>query len=314
MKPTHYKWSMQDLPKATRGNVFSCFSCGGGSSMGYKLAAFNVIGCNEIDPRMMKIYKKNLNPLYAYCEPIQTFKLRKDLPQELYNLDILDGSPPCSTFSMIGKREKTLRPKVVIAENVKGLLMGKAKLYVDKIYKGFEEASYHCKHYVLNAQYMGVPQRRERVFFIALRKDLGELLELFFPQNKEPIPLSEVTDYLGGEITSPVARLLWENRKEGDRTLSEASMRTRNKYSFYSHRLAYKDKVCPTLTTKNGDIKHFDKPLLLSPSEIIRISSFPRDYDFENMHPNYICGMSVPPLMMQSVADTIYKQVLSHLR
>ena len=57
----------------------------GGSTMGYKLAGYDVIGCNEIDPRMMSIYRENHNPKYSFCEPIQDFKKRKDLPKELYN-------------------------------------------------------------------------------------------------------------------------------------------------------------------------------------------------------------------------------------
>lgn len=102
-----YKWTLKDAVfTKDKGNVFSCFACGGGSTMGYKLAGFNVLGCNEIDPKMMEAYKTNHNPKYAYLDPIQTFKLMTDLPQELYELDILDGSPPCSSFSMAGNREK----------------------------------------------------------------------------------------------------------------------------------------------------------------------------------------------------------------
>ena len=74
--------------------------------MGYKLAGYDVIGCNEIDPKLMEMYKINHNPKYAFCEPIQTLKDRDDLPEELFHLDILDGSPPCSTFSVSGDREK----------------------------------------------------------------------------------------------------------------------------------------------------------------------------------------------------------------
>jgi DNA (cytosine-5)-methyltransferase 1 len=74
--------------------------------MGYKLAGFDVIGCNEIDPKMMAAYRANHNPKHSYLEPIQTFKNREDLPPELFDLDILDGSPPCSSFSMAGNREK----------------------------------------------------------------------------------------------------------------------------------------------------------------------------------------------------------------
>ena len=164
------RWTLKDASFAKdKGKVFSCFACGGGSTMGYKLAGFDVIGCNEIDPKMMEAYKTNHDPKFAFLEPIQTFKLRKDLPRELYELDILDGSPPCSSFSMAGNREKDwgkekkfregqakqvldnlffdfidlakeLQPKIVVAENVKGLLLGKAKEYVRKIYREFDIA------------------------------------------------------------------------------------------------------------------------------------------------------------------------------
>jgi len=199
-----YKWKISETKfTKDKGTVFSCFACGGGSSFGYKLAGFDVLGCNEIDPKMIEAYKANHNPKYAYLEPIQTFKLRTDLPDELYNLDILDGSPPCSSFSMAGNREKDwgkekkfregqaeqildnlffdfidlakkLQPKVVIAENVKGLLLGNAKQYVRQIYREFDLAGYYCQHWLLDASKMGVPQKRERVFFIAMRKDLAE--------------------------------------------------------------------------------------------------------------------------------------------
>ena len=101
-----YNWTLKDAVfTKDKGKVFSCFSCGGGSTMGYKLAGFDVLGCNEIDPKMMAAYVENHNPKYSFLEPIQNFKLRDDLPEELYNLDILDGSPPCSSFSISGNRE-----------------------------------------------------------------------------------------------------------------------------------------------------------------------------------------------------------------
>ena len=64
---------------------------------------------------------------------------------------------------------KELQPKVVVAENVKGLLLGAAKEYVIKIYDAFDKAGYYCQHFLLDASKMGVPQRRERVFFICFR-------------------------------------------------------------------------------------------------------------------------------------------------
>lgn len=230
-----YEWTLKDVVfTKDKGKVFSCFACGGGSTMGYKLAGFDVLGCNEIDPKMIETYKENHNPKYTYLEPIQTFKERKDLPKELYDLDILDGSPPCSSFSMAGNREKDwgkdkvfregqamqvldtlffdfidlakeLQPKVVVAENVKGLLFGNAKSYVIKIYKAFEEAGYHCQHFLLDSSRMGVPQKRERVFFICIRYDLigkvpneqglfsgSPLLKMDFKE--KPIPYKEFVE------------------------------------------------------------------------------------------------------------------------
>lgn len=85
--------------RKTKARSFRVSLVGGGSSMGYKLAGFDVIGCNEIDHRMMYAYCQNHNPRFSFLEPIQEFKTKEDLPPELFNLDILDGSPPCSTFT-----------------------------------------------------------------------------------------------------------------------------------------------------------------------------------------------------------------------
>lgn len=110
MEKFNYEWKMKDsIFTKDKGTVFSCFACGGGSSMGYKLAGFDVIGCNEIDPRMNDIYVANHNPkinlLMDIRDMVAKAKLH-DLPKELYQLDILDGSPPCSSFSIAGKRER----------------------------------------------------------------------------------------------------------------------------------------------------------------------------------------------------------------
>ena len=349
-----YNWNLADAKFAKdKGTVFSCFACGGGSSMGYKLAGFDVIGCNEIDHRMMYTYCQNNNPKFPFLEPIQTFKNRTDLPPELFNLDILDGSPPCSTFSMAGSREeawgkmkhfregqaeqvldtlffdfidlaKQLQPKVIVAENVKGLLLGSAKDYVRRIYEGFEDAGYYCQHWLLDAQNMGVPQRRERVFFVSLRKDLAQpflvqkdlfdivpKLELDF--NESPIMFGSVADYSGREIKSKVIRLLWENRQNGDLNQGEANERLFGKGSNFNQSYVYADKVCPTLASKESCLIHFGQPRFLGQSEVCNISSFPQDYNFGGQSPHYVCGMSVPPVMMAQVASRIWEQWLSKI-
>lgn len=85
-----YNWRLSEAKfTKDKGKVFSCFACGGGSTMGYKLAGFDVIGCNEIDPKMMKCYIENHNPQYTFLEDIRNLLHREDLPEELYNLTIL---------------------------------------------------------------------------------------------------------------------------------------------------------------------------------------------------------------------------------
>lgn len=348
-----YRWTLKDAVfTKDKGKVFSCFACGGGSTMGYKLAGFDVIGCNEIDPRMNRVYVENHHPRLNYLCDIRDM-VAMELPEELYHLDILDGSPPCSTFSMMGNREddwgkekrfregqakqvldtlffdfialaKRLQPKIVIAENVKGLLLGEAINYVSRIYEDFDAAGYYCQHFLLDAQYMGVPQQRERVFFVCLRKDLAEpflyqhslfeqrpQIEMDF--NEDPIPISEFTDYKGREIVSPILRKLFDNRQYGDKKQSEANIRLFGKPSNFGQSYVYQHEVCSTLTAKKTSIIHYDLPKFLSEQEVKSVSTFPQDYDFKTESPHYICGMSVPPVMMAQVASRIYEQWLSKI-
>lgn len=206
IKSTDWKWTFADYPKEKNGlKVFSCFACGGGSTMGYKLAGCEVIGCCEIDPKMNEVYVKNHNPKHNFLMDIRKFNEIPDneLPPDLFDLDILDGSPPCTTFSMAGEREKSwgkkkkfregqaeqtlddlsfvfietvakLKPKVMIMENVEGLIKGEAWVYVQRIYKELKDIGYEVGHWLLKGENMGVPQTRHRVFFIALRNDIYE--------------------------------------------------------------------------------------------------------------------------------------------
>jgi len=337
-----FNWSLKEaIFTKDKGKVFSCFACGGGSSMGYKLAGYDVIGCNEIDPKLVDLYKANLNPKFAFVEGIQTFKLRSDLPDELYNLDILDGSPPCSTFSIAGSREKAwgvekkfregqvkqvldtlffdfidlafeLRPKIVIAENVKGILMGKAKAYTEKIHKEFALAGYHSRHFLLDASKMGVPQRRERVFFIALRDDFDKALldNLDLSFNEPIIPYSAIRRDEGtGDVSpQPSTIALWGMCDAG-RSLATVHPKG---YFFNNYRLS-KDKVVFTITGNHKNLMDSDVCRALFKEELLAAGSFPTDYDFGTQKPNYVIGMSVPPVMMANVADEIYKQIISKL-
>ena len=355
----NYRWTLKDAEfTKDKGTVFSCFACGGGSTMGYKLAGFDVLGCNEIDPKMIETYKLNHNPKYAYLEPIQTFKQRNDLPDELYHLDILDGSPPCSSFSMAGNREddwgkekqfregqaeqvldtlffdfidlaKKLQPKVVVAENVKGLMMGEAKQYVIQIYREFENAGYNVQHWLLDASKMGVPQKRERVFFIALRNDLCEpfmyqkdlftiapKLELEFKEPEICFKDCEVEKSTNGKSVYPGMLPYFAGCKEGD-NMSTVSPKGKNYW--FNYIKIDRNKPAPTLASANNDkLFHYEKPEQLSLEQWCILGSYPTDYNFledgkAKNDGRYIIGMSVPPIMTARIADEIFEQWLKPL-
>lgn len=348
-----YKWNIADGYPAKgiekhNSTVFSCFACGGGSTMGYKLAGYTVLGCNEIDPKIIEVYKENHHPKYAFCEGIQNFKNRDDLPQELFNLDILDGSPPCSSFSGAGNREKDwgkekkfkegqvkqvldtlffdfidlakkLQPKVVVAENVEGLLFGAAREYVKRILKEFDEAGYYIHYFLLDASTMGVPQKRRRVFFIGLRKDLAQPLlrqvDLFtqYPTidlkfKGKHIPYKEIE-----EITDkrpPLSESYLEKWHECKLGQNPKVKRTGNSFGFFYK--THPDKVMPTITA-GGTNTHYYIPGKLTTTENVLAGSFPMDYNFLKVDPQYLIGMSVPPVAVAQIANQIYIQWLSKI-
>lgn len=333
-------WSIKEIDSVERNGikVFSCFSCGGGSTMGYKLAGCQVIGNCEIDTRINELYNRNHHPLYSYNMDIRDF-LRlgeEELPVELFNLDILDGSPPCSVFSIAGNRENDwgrekkfregqasqtlddlffefvkvvdkLKPKVFVAENVKGMLQGNAKGYVSEILKQLEDIGYTVQLFCLNAANMGVPQRRERVFFIGYRKELAfPRLKLEF--HSVPIKFGEIRSDVGKPITGTTYEVL-RHKIPTDRKLSDINKRLFNKNSRFHAAIVWDSTVAPTITS-GGEFLRATDDMSFSDMDFINCQTFPADYDFDGNSVHYVCGMSVPPLMMKVIAEQICQQWL----
>jgi DNA (cytosine-5)-methyltransferase 1 len=341
---SEYIWNLADLKKVKPNGykVFSCFSCGGGSSMGYKRAGFEVVGNCEIDPAMNELYKKNMHPRWSYEMGVQDFKLLEDLPAELYGIDVLDGSPPCSTFSMAGNREddwgkekkfregqakqvlsdlffefidvaEKLKPKIVISENVKGIVLGNARSYMNSILKAFDAIGYDTQVFLLNAAAMGVPQRRERVFLVSRRKDL-RLEPMKMPAFKErPVPYGEFAnqDFRPLKGAQEVDR--WKKRKDSDHSTGDVVKRTeKGKVSGFTAGYLKRNEVAPTVTAGDSLVR-FDVCGRPSFRDITVMQTFPQDYDFGSASPAYVCGMSVPPLMMEKVAKQVQIQLLDRM-
>lgn len=210
-------YNLKDVHEASsqnKFNVISTFAGGGGSSTGYRLAGGKILCVNEFVEEAQNTYREN------YPEtPILPGDIKELAGQDFLDkanlkpgeLDILDGSPPCSAFSVAGKLSHSkdgkhsdgwgqtknysdgkmveniedlffeflrvandIKPKVIIAENVAGLTIGEAKTYLNKIINTFGDIGYDVSFEVLDSRYYGVSQTRTRVFFIGIRSDVAE--------------------------------------------------------------------------------------------------------------------------------------------
>ncbi len=340
-------WSLKDLAEVPQNGltVMSTFACGGGSSMGYKRAGCTIAAANDIDPEMAWHYQHNLHPpTYLLC-PIGDL-LTRDLPSELFNLDILDGSPPCSTFSMAGSREDAwgqkkhfregqasqvlsdlffdylnlvdrLKPRVAIAENVKGMILGNAKGYTKLVMQRFKEIGYRPQLFLINAADCGVPQRRERVFFCAIRDDIKAKPLTLKPQHRwisageacEDLQELTAAEKIVSTLTE-MATKFWANTTPGN-SFEEGCLKTEKRNGWFNYiRLSSRQSSC-SLTSQTNKFNHWSEARQLTFREWKRLGSFPDDYHAKtDKIGKYMIGMSVPPKMTEQVARAVIQQWL----
>lgn len=265
----------------------------------------------------------------------------ESIPEELFDLDILDGSPPCTTFSIAGDREETwgkmkkfkegqkeqtlddlsfvfietvkkLNPRVVIMENVEGLLLGEAFSYVQKIYSSFADAGYFVHHWLLKGEQMGVPQTRHRVFFVACRSDLmidPSWLDMSF--NYEPITYGEIKE--GKTFPMKGSSIFYDIAKQAidsDKCIADTRVRLGGKNSAFQCMYIRDNIVVPTIRTR-VDLIDMNNLEWLSTESIRNSQTFPIDYDFGTFARstvNYVCGMSVPPIMIKRIVTRLIEQ------
>jgi len=311
--------------------------------MGYKLSGFEHLGGVEIDPKIADVYRENHKPKHLFVEDIRLFNKRTDLPAELFELDLLDGSPPCSTFSMAGSREKAwgkkkqfregqavqvlddlvfeyvrtidkLKPKVCLLENVRGIIQGNAKVYSKEIVRQMTAAGYRVQVFLLNAASMGVPQRRERVFFIGLRKGF-DLPELRLRFDELPVTFGDIMVPDNGKPLSGKMLELWRKKSDGDKSLAKSCLLHTGVESYFGTKIQSVNDVCVTLIASGSSpIVHDKRPFELHDNEVKQVGTYPLDYNFKGVEPKYLIGMSVPPVMTAQIANQIWIQWLSKIK
>ena len=183
--------------------VVSTFSGGGGTCLGMTLAGYDVVWANDCDPHARETYTANLGkPIDGrLLNDVTAADILAETGLKEGELDVFEGSPPCTKFSIAGRRQKGwnrkeihaskvqantedlffewlrlargLRPKVFVAENVAGLVKGVAKGYFKDILKEMKSLGYQVTARLLDAQWLGVPQRRNRIIFIGVRDDIS---------------------------------------------------------------------------------------------------------------------------------------------
>ena len=257
------RYTLQDTLDSEKRNLFtvlSTFAGGGGSSTGYRLAGGKILAINEFVEEAQNTYRENYPNTTIVPGDIKELTgtyLMEQAGVKVSELDILDGSPPCSAFSMAGsishgggnthadafnktkqysdikgvenvedlffeflRVAKDIKPKVIIGENVEGLTMGEAKEYFHKIQNTFEEIGYLIVANVLDASYFGVPQSRKRCFFIGVREDVAEKVGINFMTMYQLYPdKNDVRTTLGEAINDVVN----EDKEELDYLIDKIS-------------------------------------------------------------------------------------------
>lgn len=201
-------------------------------------------------------------------------------------------------------------------ENVKGIILGNAKSYTKRVCKYLNDNGYDVQVFCLNAATMGVPQARERVFFIGHKKEY-RLPKLVLNFNEEPIVFGECADD-EGEHRSLNEResKIFEARRYGDSNFGDTNQRLVGKDSCFNSIWMYRNKVCGTLASTSAEGRyfyHFDRPWKINETEIRNISTFPQDYQSPYKDIGWLCGMSVPPVMTAQIAYQIYTQWLTKI-
>ena len=401
---TFKPYSMQDVHDASsqeKFKVISTFAGGGGSSTGYRLAGGKVLCINEFVEEAQRTYAENYPDTIILPGDIKELTGQDFLDATgvgVGELDILDGSPPCSAFSVAGKLshnvheeervdlfgnvtiEKVpgkhsdgwgqtknysdgkmveniedlffeflrvandIKPKVIVAENVKGLTVGEAKEYFNKILKEFENIGYDVCAQVLNSRDYGVSQTRTRVIFIGIRHDIAEAagynfmtISHVFPDPEDKwIPIKDVmvgleydeeeVKYLTEKFTNTA---YWKQTGinmpidpphvlSGDAWDESIQRHYNEKLHHFNLKRLSQYAPSPTITAMGSaettaGAFHWSEPRKLTLGELKRIMTLPDDFVLTGKWSQKAerCGRMVPPIMMQRIASSIYEKVLS---
>jgi DNA (cytosine-5)-methyltransferase 1 len=167
--------------------------CGcGGISEGYALAGFDIVGGIDFNEHATITFQHNFKQAKVYNIDIASFPDSK-IEEEYGDVDVIVGGPPCQGFSSANRWQKEvedprnklffeyirfvqrIRPKVVMIENVRGLLTRDNGYAIERIKDILGSEEYNITYQVLDASEYGVPQNRKRAIIVGIRKDYKDI-------------------------------------------------------------------------------------------------------------------------------------------
>lgn len=298
--------------------------------------AYEVAWANDFDKNACATYKKNLNHDIV-CGDIWKIEF-----EHVPKADIIIGGFPCQDFSMLRgnrpgfKSERGLlytkfvesvakkQPLFFVAENVKGLLTTHNGEAMKRITHDFAEVKPHgyevCPKLINFADY-GVPQNRERIIIVGIRKDLG--LKFEFPEpthKKNPVPIKvalkgvEYAEYNNEKISIlPSTKKKLELIPPGGNYKNLPGHKNKNWMSLIYKRL-HPDQPSPTIVANGGGGTwgyHHSEPRPLTNRERARIQSFPDEFQFTGSvsEVRKQLGNAVPPEGIRPIAEQLLKTV-----
>lgn len=369
-------YTMADVRSvAPRFNAISFFAGGGGASSGLMLAGGSMRTAVEFSPLQAQVYRRNNPHCQLEQMDVREFTANESAARRLLRraglvqgeLDYLDSSPPCQPHSQAGKgigdpSRETLHsgvkqryaatlpfsvadavhlmlPKVSVMENVPGLVH-RTPDFLDRLLNAFRFRNsrrvYYSTYKILSADDFGVPQKRQRVFVISIRRDVAEavgidsdeLVHQVYPRPTVSHALSIRTALTGLQNHHheelPFFRSIW--RSKLPELLAELPAcpdkprRLKNVSKYFTLVRCSWDHPAPTLVIigqkPNGlsGAIHPELDRKFTIPELMRLFGLPEDYGLIGTIPqavDTICNM-VPPFLAKAVADSVFDRVLRH--
>ena len=300
--------------------------------LGFRDAGFRIRWANDNDHWACQTYRKNFGA-HIVEDDISALDF-----EGLPSCDVIIGGFPCQDFSMIWKRKglktergrlyldfvravQTQRPKMFVAENVKGILTANGGKAIVRIKQDFSEAGYRVQEYPVNFADYGAPQLRERVLIIGIRNDLPDTF-LF------PAPLHDAGSYIGArEALRGVERVTLNNERLGIQPntveklklirpggnftdIPKDSPHYVNGMISHVYRRLHPDKPSTTIIAGGGGGTwgyHYKEHRPLTNRERARLFGYPDTFEFLGSitEVRRQIGNSVPPAGIQPIARAI---------